>query len=188
MPMIECTLIKGYDQQTRQLIGERLTDVACATIGAHPDLVIVTIKEVEAENYMRGRINRAPAKAPVQPEVMVRQFLDAMEQRDLARASTFLAEGFEMVFPGNNRFAQLDELVAWAKSRYQSVRKTYDGFDTSFRGTEAIVTCFGNLHGVWLDGTSFENIRFIDRFTLENGKITFQEVWNDLGEIMKKDG
>lgn len=74
MPMIECTLIKGYDQQTRQLISERLTDMACATIGAHPDLVIVTIKEVEAENYMRGRINRTPAKAPLQPEVMVRQF------------------------------------------------------------------------------------------------------------------
>jgi hypothetical protein len=50
------------------------------------------------------------------------------------------------------------------------------------------VTCFGNLHGVWLDGTSFKDIRFIDRFTLKNGKITFQEVWNDLGEIMKEDG
>jgi hypothetical protein len=36
-----------------------------------------------------------------------------------------------------------------------------------------------------LDGTTFENIRFIDRFTLENSKIKSQSVWNDLGETLK---
>ena len=183
MPMIECTLISGYEAHTRQMLAERLTDAACATIGAHPDLVIVTIKEVASENYMRGRIKRNPAKAPEQPEAIIRQFLDAMEQRALSRASEFLAEGFEMVFPGNNRFQTLDQMVSWAKTRYQSVHKTYDGFDTSFQGNEARVSCFGTLSGIWPDGTAFENIRFMDRFTLENGKITSQNVWNDLAEI-----
>jgi hypothetical protein len=48
------------------------------------------------------------------------------------------------------------------------------------------VTCFGTLSGTWLDETTFENIRFIDRFTLENSKIKNQSVWNDLGEILKE--
>jgi phenylpyruvate tautomerase PptA (4-oxalocrotonate tautomerase family)/ketosteroid isomerase-like protein len=185
MPMIECSLIEGYDRQTRNLIAERLTDAACATIGAHPDFVIVTIKEISAENYMRGRVNRMPAKAPQQPEVIVRAFLDAMEQRDLDKANSFISETFEMVFPGNHRFHQLHELVAWAKTRYQSIAKTYDGFDTAFHGTEACVTCFGTLRGIWPDGTPFDNIRFIDRFTLRDGSITSQQVWNDLAETTR---
>ena len=64
MPMIECTLIKGYEKDTRQLLAERVTDAASSTIGAHPDQVIVTIKEVHATNYMRGRATRTPAAAP----------------------------------------------------------------------------------------------------------------------------
>ena len=63
--MIECTLIKGYAEKTRKLLAERMTDAASATIGAHPDQVIVTIKEVLATNYMRGRVNREPAPIPL---------------------------------------------------------------------------------------------------------------------------
>lgn len=186
MPMIECTLIKGYDQDTRQLLAERVTDAACATIGADPDLVIVTIKEVDGSNYMRGRTNRKPAAAPAHPEDIVRQFLSAMENRDLDQASEFLAEGFSMTFPGNACFRKLTELVDWAKTRYQSVSKTFDGFDTALHGMDAVVTCSGTLSGQWLDGTSFSSIRFMDRFTLTGGKITSQQVWNDLAETAQK--
>ena len=104
MPMIECTLIKGYDKPTRQLLAERVTDAACATIGAHPDLVIVTVKEVDGENYMRGRINRNPAPAPTHPEDIVKSFLAAMERRDMDEATSYLSDAFEMTFPGGKRF------------------------------------------------------------------------------------
>lgn len=182
MPMIECTLIKGYDKDTRQLLAERVTDVACATIGAHPDLVIVTIKEVEGNNYMRGRINRNPAPAPTHPEVIVKTFLEAMENRDLEKAKEYLSDDFSMTFPGNNNFTALGELVDWAKTRYQKIGKTFEAFDTSLQGAEAVVTCHGTLHGVWLDGSAFADIRFMDRFTITGGKITRQMVWNDLAE------
>lgn len=55
MPLIECTLIEGYDAPTRRLVCERITDAACSAIGASPEFVIVTVKEVAPENYMRGR-------------------------------------------------------------------------------------------------------------------------------------
>jgi phenylpyruvate tautomerase PptA (4-oxalocrotonate tautomerase family) len=182
MPLIECTLIKGYDSEVRQRLAERVTDAACSSIGAAADFVTVTIKEVDPDNYMRGRTKRVPAKAPRQPDEIVRAYLAAMEARDLETARQFLAEGFIMTFPGGNDFTSLEELVAWSRDRYQSVTKRFDGFDCAFHGTSATVFCFGTLSGVWPDGTNFTDVRFIDRFELEGEIITSQMVWNDLAE------
>ena len=183
MPLIDCTLIKGYASSTRQILAERITDAACSSIGADPDFVIVTINEVDSDNYMRGRIQRNPAPAPKQADDIVKAFLGAMESRDLSLAQTFLAPEFEMTFPGGVQFKALEELVAWAKNRYQHISKTFDAFDVSHHGRDAVVTCHGVLEGIWPDGSGFSNIRFMDRFTLTKGLITSQQVWNDLAEV-----
>ena len=106
-----------------------------------------------------------------------------MESRDLDAAKAHLADDFTMTFPGNARFAELEELVAWARQRYQSVSKSYEGFDTAFHGTRSTIFCFGTLSGSWLDGTGFSGIRFIDRFELEGETIVSQMVWNDMAEM-----
>ena len=93
MPLIECTLIKGYDSNTRRIIAERITDAACSSIGAAPEFVTVTINEVAADNYMRGRTGRTPATAPMQASDVVRAYLTAMENRQLGEAKTYLADG-----------------------------------------------------------------------------------------------
>ena len=183
MPLIECTLIKGYDSQVRKRLAERVTDAACSSIGAASDFVTVTIKEVDPDNYMRGRTSRVPASAPRPAQDIVRDFLAAMESRDLDAAKAHLADDFTMTFPGNAYFTELDELVAWARQRYQSVSKSYEGFDTAFHGTRSTVFCFGTLAGSWLDGTGFSGIRFIDRFELEGENIVSQMVWNDMAEM-----
>jgi hypothetical protein len=46
------------------------------------------------------------------------------------------------------------------------------------------VWCSGTLAGEWTDGTPFAGIRFVDRFSVRDGMIICQEVWNDLGERM----
>lgn len=120
-------------------------------------------------------------------EDTIRAFLDAMEKRDLIAAETFLGPGFTMEFPGGEKMHSLDELVAWAKPRYRSVGKRYESFDVSDSGKgDAAVYCFGTLEGVWNDGTSFSGIRFIDRFTVVDGKIIDQKVWNDIGEATSR--
>lgn len=116
-------------------------------------------------------------------EARVRDFLATMERRDLVGAKAFLAPGFTMTFPGNRKFTQLEELVAFGSSRYRSVGKKYDRFDNVTDGDTAIVYCFGTLFGEWLDGRAFEGIRFIDRFTVREGLFVDQLVWNDLGEV-----
>ena len=103
-----------------------------------------------------------------------------MERRDLAAAKSFLAPGFHMVFPGNKRFDSLEQLVLWAKERYRSARKTYDAFEVSGN----TIFCFGKLSGELLDGSPYSGIRFIDRFTVKDGKLVDQNVWNDMGEVL----
>jgi hypothetical protein len=121
--------------------------------------------------------------AAVSASDTVRKFLETMEARDLEGAADFLAPGFSMTFPGDAIFVDLSELIAWSKDRYQSVGKKYDRFDECPTPSGAIVYCYGTLHGVWLDGTAFDGIRFIDRFTVEGGKFIDQRVWNDMAEV-----
>lgn len=110
----------------------------------------------------------------------VRAFLTAMEERDMDKARSFLADGFVMTFPGGARFAELEELVAWSRPRYRFVRKSYEAFDESSGDGRTAVYCFGTLSGEWLDGTAFSGIRFIDRFEVVGGKLADQKVWNDM--------
>lgn len=122
---------------------------------------------------------------------IVKGFLETMEARDLVRAKAMLAPGFAMTFPGDARFESLEELVAWARPRYRWVKKRYDRFDevpAAAPGGESVVYCFGTLYGEWPDGDAFENIRFIDRFTIRDGKLADQRVWNDIAEVQASAG
>ena len=114
---------------------------------------------------------------------LIRDYLAAMEARDLNAAQAMLSDDFVMQFPGTEPMTQLSELIAWAAPRYLFVRKTYTGFDTASDGVLAVVYCRGTLQGEWPDGTEFEGIRFIDRFEIVDGKISRQDVWNDLAEV-----
>ena len=114
------------------------------------------------------------------PEQAVRSYLDAMERRDLATAKSFLAPGFYMLFPGGKRFDSLEQLVESAKTRYRSAKKKYERYEAA----GDVMYCFGTLYGELLDGTPYSGIRFIDRFTVRDGKLVDQMVWNDMAEVL----
>jgi phenylpyruvate tautomerase PptA (4-oxalocrotonate tautomerase family) len=185
MPVITCVLIEGYSDKTRRLLEQRLTDAARYTTGAVWDAITVMINELPFENYMRGRVEKIPAKAPTPASDIVRSFLTTMESRDLEGAKSYLADGFKMTFPGNAQFNELEELIDWSRERYQSARKEYQKFDESFGPEGVTVYCFGTLSGMWLDGTQFSGVRFIDRFSVVDGKLADQRVWNDMAEVGK---
>lgn len=183
MPIVELHILKGYKHGEKQRLGEALTDAVLSVVPAKPDLVTVMIHEMDNANYYRGRQSRVSAAALPDPQSIVLQYLQAMENRKLDTATTFLSDGFVMQFPAAEPMTKLEQLIEWAAPRYQSVRKTYDGFDAmQGAGDAAIVYCRGHLSGEWPDGSSFQDIRFIDRFELIDGKITRQDVWNDIAE------
>lgn len=184
MPVVTITLIEGYADEVKTGLAERLTDAVRASIAAPLDGITVQINEVAPSGYMRGRIARKPGAPVRDAAAVVRDFLAAMEARDLKIAQSMLADDFTMVFPGTTPMRELDELIAWAKDRYAQVAKSYERFDVA-PGTDGVaVYCFGTLQGEWLDGRAFEGIRFIDRFTVAGGKILDQRVWNDMGETL----
>ena len=112
----------------------------------------------------------------------IKDYLDAMEGQNLILAKSFLGNNFKLVFPGDNVFSGLEEVIDWAKLRYRWVKKNYDHFDPLISDNNIIVYCYGTLYGEWLDRSPFSKIGFIDQFTLKDGKLSDQKVWNDLGE------
>ncbi len=182
MPVVRVTIMEGYDEETRQRLGRRLSRAVRATIAAPLDGIVVAIEEVKPVNYMRGGLSRQPGAVEPEAGEVVREFLQAMEARDLDKARSFLCDDFAMTFPGGASFTALEDMVAWARPRYRFVKKTYEGFDECLTEAGSTVYCFGTLSGEWPDGSAFEGIRFIDRFEVEGGNLRRQQVWNDLGQ------
>ncbi|MEQ8736608.1 MAG: nuclear transport factor 2 family protein [Rhodospirillaceae bacterium] len=116
----------------------------------------------------------------------VKEYLRAMEERDLERAHQFLAPDFKMTFPGGRTMTSLEELIAWSKGRYKSVTKTFEGFDVFEAGDETVVYNTGMLNGEALDGSAISEVRYIDRFVFRDGLIVDQQVWNDLADVLPK--
>ncbi|MCH8111634.1 MAG: nuclear transport factor 2 family protein [Proteobacteria bacterium] len=113
---------------------------------------------------------------------MVAAYLRTMEARDLDGARAMLAPGFEMIFPGNRRYTDIEALIESSKSRYRKVCKVFERFDEAETPDGTVVYSIGTLTGEWNDGTAFSGIRYIDRFLVRDGKFIATWVWNDMAE------
>jgi len=184
MPVVNVTLLKGYDLETREALGLALTNAVQGVIAAPPEAIVVGFHELDEGNYYRGGKPRVGGLALPSPAKQVRGFLAAMEQRDLETARTFLAPDFTMTFPGGTTMTELEALVAFSKARYKFVRKTFESVDTGWQGACAVVHCHGTLAGEGLDGRTFSGVRFIDRFEVKDGLLCRQQVWNDLALVL----
>ena len=114
---------------------------------------------------------------------IVRTYIRLVEARDLDGASKFLADDVSIVFPGGRIFRSLIDQVTSSAGRFRLVEKTFGHFDVVSDGAMETVYVHGTLDGEALDGSSFDGVRFIDRFVLHDGKIVSQMVWNDLAEV-----
>lgn len=183
MPVIEVHLLEGYRPEDRRRLGECLTDAVRMVVPAPPEAVTVMIHEMPENNYYRGRTTRIPAPALPDPCAIVDQFLAHLAARDLQAAAGFLSDNAVLQFPGSPPMHTLEALIEWSIPRYRSIAKHMEGTEAfQSAGDASIVFCRGTLSGQWPDGSPFNNVRFVDRFELVNGKITRQDVWNDLAE------
>jgi ketosteroid isomerase-like protein len=114
---------------------------------------------------------------------VVREFLAALEARDVAGAQARLADDVQIVVPGGRVVSSASEIVANSQRRYQAIGKHIERMDViPSAGGRHTLYCSGTLHGAWPDGLAFEAIRFIDRFEVFAGRIRVHEVWNDAAE------
>lgn len=184
MPVVSITLLPGYETTTQQLMVNRVANAVRSVIATPEAGTTVFINE--ASTYRRdGKVfSGGRAAHPVSSEV-VKSFLQAMQNRDMITAKSYLHSEFIMCFPGGKVMQSLPELLIWAQHRYISIAKHYDQFEESWQGDTTVVFCHGTLQGTWLDGETFQGIRFIDRMEVQDGLIRRQDVWNDLAEHRK---
>ena len=183
MPIVETHILQGYSPTEKARLIAALTDAIRFVVPAPDAAITVMLHEYPPEAYARGGQTRAPAPALPDPAALVLDFLRAMEARDLGTAQALLDDGFTMEFPGTGPMTSLQELIDWARDRYRFVTKTYHATEAFQGNGAAVVYTRGTLSGEWPDGAPFDGIRFIDRFEVAQGRITRQDVWNDIAEM-----
>ena len=186
MPVVEAHILEGYADEEKARLTGALTDAVRFVIPAPDEAITVMLHQYPAAAYARGGRHRQPAPALPDPAALVKDYLAAMEARDLAAAQAFLDDEFETVFPGTQPMKSLAEVIDWAKGRYRFVRKTEEVVDAFQNGSISVVYVRGVLFGEWPDGSPFEGIRFIDRFEVREGRIARQDVWNDIAEVRRQ--
>ena len=118
---------------------------------------------------------------PEEAEI-VRAYLDASMKPDPDLAATYVADHLTITFTGGRVFNHPSGPTGFNAMRYKWVKKKMDRFDVA-RGAEGVVVySVGTLFGEWPDGTAFEGNRYVDRFEVNDGKITKMDVWNDSAE------
>jgi phenylpyruvate tautomerase PptA (4-oxalocrotonate tautomerase family) len=184
MPVVSITLLPGYDQATQHRMVNRVANAVRSVIATPEAGTTVFVNEVSTYRRDGKVFSEGRAAHPVASAV-VQLFLQAMQDRDLQKAQTFLHPEFRMCFPGGVLMQSLQEMTIWAQQRYTRIAKQYDQLEESWQGDATVVFCHGTLQGTWLNGQTFEGIRFIDRMLVQDGLIMRQDVWNDLAEHRK---
>jgi len=184
MPVVSITLLPGYDPDTQHRMVNSVANAVRSVIATPEAGTTVFINEVSTYRRDGKVFSGGRAAHPVASEV-VKSFLQAMQERDMGLAQSFLHPDFAMCFPGGVQMRTLPELITWAQQRYSAIGKNYEQFEESWQGDATVVFCHGTLQGTWLNGEAFEGIRFIDRMEVRDGLITRQDVWNDLAEHRK---
>jgi ketosteroid isomerase-like protein len=128
----------------------------------------------------------APAELLMTAKAVVEDFLDASMVPDPERAATYLAADFEMTFTGGRKLAGPAASAAFNAKRYAWVKKRFIRTDAAADPATGDVHVYntGHLYGAWPDGTPFETNRYLDCFTVRDGKIVKMDVWNDSAEIL----
>jgi len=115
---------------------------------------------------------------------IVEEYLRVLMIPDPAAARQFCAPDLEIRFTGNRLMHEPAECAAFNAGRYKWVKKKFGPTHVAEGGTadETVVYQTGTLYGEWLDGTPFEDNRYVDRYVVRQGKISRMEVWNDSAE------
>ena len=109
------------------------------------------------------------------------RFLKAQADRDVEAARPLAAHGFQVVSPGGARTG-LDALFDRLTGAYASLQKLADGQGVCQEDGAFVVYTHGVMVGERTADGPFEGVRFLDRLTIQDGKVVEQCIWNDFGQ------
>lgn len=139
MPVISVTLLPGYPADVETRLVARLATAARSVIAASPAGTTVFVNH--ANTYQRdGNVFSSGGPARLVASDVVKGFLEAMQQRDLDTAQSFLAGGFAMRFPGSAVMHSLAEMIAWHGRATAALPRTTNASRRS--GVKTTPSCF----------------------------------------------
>jgi phenylpyruvate tautomerase PptA (4-oxalocrotonate tautomerase family) len=140
MPVVETTILEGYDTATKTRLLKAMTRAVRSVVAAPLDGIVTVLREVGPSAYARGGIPRVPGP-PLPPATdIAKQFALALQRGDLERAQQLAAEGFTAT-SRDGRSRSLSDLVADEAKR----KKQYQRFDESLTDNGTLVFARGNV-------------------------------------------
>jgi len=172
MPVVETTIIEGYDAATKARLLKGMTRVVRSVMAAPPEGVVTILRELSPSSYARGGVSRVPGP-PLPPAIEVAAALAAaLAKGDAAAAGELVTESFAALDP-RGRSLTLQEAVAAAAS----LKKTFEAFDEALTDEGSLVFAHGTLAGADAEGRAVSGIRFVDRFRMAGPRISEQVTW-----------
>jgi hypothetical protein len=150
-------------------------------------------KGAEKEKTMHGAPNPVASTAVTEvaasviaydPAAIVDEYLTVLMKPDPVGARRFVGPDLVIRFTGGRLMSEPAECAAFNAARYAWVKKRFEATEVvaGAAPAHAVVYNRGTLYGQWLDGTSFEGNRYVDRYVVQDGLIVQMDVWNDSAE------
>jgi hypothetical protein len=114
------------------------------------------------------------------------RYIDAMQSGDVRAVKSVTVREPALEYPGGVRFSSIDALLDWARGRHRGIHHDVLTYDEIGESGDVIAYVSGILSGTWLDGSQFEGIRFIYRFTVSDERITAAQLWSDIADALRK--
>jgi phenylpyruvate tautomerase PptA (4-oxalocrotonate tautomerase family) len=172
MPVVETTILEGYDAATKTRLLKGMMRAVRSVMAAPPDGIVTILREVHPTSYARGGVSRVPGP-PLPPAADVAAALAAaLEKGDAAAAGALATADFTSTdIHGERRD------LAGSINAAKSLRRAYERFDEAMTDEDRIVFGQGTLEGTAPDGTAVSGVRFIDRFRLTGALVAEVESW-----------
>lgn len=116
-------------------------------------------------------------------EALVDRYLRLFMEGRVGEAEAMLAPGASLIFPGGAVQTSLTEVAEEVGRLYETIGKTVTRTWSAQLDDDIIVTMTGYLFGVSRTFGPFRDVRFIDFFTVRDGRIVAQEVINDAAQV-----
>jgi len=110
MPVVQMTVIEGYDDATKSRLLKGMTHVVLSVMAAKPDGIVTMLNEVSPSAYARGGVSRVPGPPLPTGVYVVQQFVQALST-DKAQAQQYLDEACQCT---DGRGTQQDPLTLGA--------------------------------------------------------------------------
>ncbi|WP_435197427.1 nuclear transport factor 2 family protein [Natronomonas sp. EA1] len=112
------------------------------------------------------------------PRAVVEEFFDRMGDDRRATIDELFHDDAVITLPGAS-FEGPDapeSFLAYLEPRYEWAAKEFDRWVVD----GSTVVSIGRLYGVDTDGEAFGDVRYVDVYEVEGGRIAALDIWNDL--------